>query len=297
MILSAGEPTRLRTAVAQPSADRRRALLRGIISAAVVLAAWEASSGLGHVSQLLVPAPSQVAVTFWHDCGNGALSSALEYSGREFPLGFAIAVVAGILLGLITGLNARVRAYVIPWVTILYATPVIAIAPLFVILFGIGFSAHVAVVALTAFFPVMYNSADAAHSISADVREVGVVFRASRWETLLHIALPGALPGIFTGLRLGLGRGLLGVAVADLFGSQGGLGYLIANAASSQNQSHVYVAAGVLAAIGLVLTGALRLVQARLTPWDRAGHRHRQSRVATRPVGTVVGRTARDERD
>jgi NitT/TauT family transport system permease protein len=239
----------------------------------VVLAAWEVIIRVFHVSKLTIVSPSEIAIAFKNDVVDGSLQHNLSISMTQFSLGFLAAAGVAIPLGLWLGESRRARQYSDPWLVGLYSTPSVALAPLFIVTLGFGLGAHVSVIALTAFFPIVINTMDGVLAVDRTLREVGVAFRANKREAFLRIALPASLPYIFTGLRLGLARGLVGVVVADLFGATGGIGYQILNAAQAFNTAEVFVGVAVLAGFGIFFTVVLKYVQHRLTPWSEVhGH-------------------------
>lgn len=247
---------------------RRRSLVRGLISVVVVLAAWEAAVRIFQPSTVIIVAPSAIPSAFWELARTGELWKHFSVSMRQFLLGYGLAVALAIPLGLFMGASRRAHDYGDPWLMALYATPNVALAPLFVIWLGFGDSAHVAIIALVAFFPVIINTIDGVHAVERDLREVGIAFRANRREVFSRIDLPGALPYIFTGLRLAMARALVGIVVADLFGAQAGLGYLILTSSQLFQTANVFVGVLILAALGVGLTFLLRYLQKRLTPWQ-----------------------------
>lgn len=265
--------------VSEPAARRRESgwrralrqrvpLRRAIVSIIVVLVVWEVVVRVFAISSLTIVPPSKVAVAFWEEVQDGSLGTNLSVSMVQFVLGFLLASVIAIPLGLFLGGSERGRHFSDPWMIGLYATPSVALAPLFIVTLGLGLSAHVAVIALTAFFPIAINTMDGVLAVDRTLRDVGMAYRASRGEVFRKIALPAAAPYIFTGLRLGLARGLVGVVVADLFGATAGLGYMILNASQAFDTAKVFVGVFVLAGLGIVFTVGLKYLQRRLTPWS-----------------------------
>lgn len=274
MVTGTAEPSVSGPAPPRAESGWRRALRqrvplrRAIVSIVVVLVVWEVVVRVFAISSLTIVPPSKVAVAFWTEIQDGSLGTNFSISMVQFVLGFLLAAAIGIPLGLFLGGSERGRHYSDPWMIGLYATPSVALAPLFIVTLGLGLSAHVAVIALTAFFPIAINTIDGVLAVDRTLRDVGMAYRASRGEVFWKIALPAASPFIFTGLRLGLARGLVGVVVADLFGATGGLGYMILNASQAFDTARVFVGVFVLAGLGIVFTVGLKYLQRRLTPWS-----------------------------
>lgn len=250
------------------SAAKRRSIVRGFISVVVVLAVWEAAVRIFEPSTVIIVAPSAIPPAFWALAETGELWTHFRVSMKQFLLGYVLASALAIPLGLWMGASRRAHDYGDPWLTALYATPNVALAPLFIIWLGFGDTSHVAIIALVAFFPVIINTIDGVHAVERDLREVGIAFRANKREVFALVDLPGAMPYIFTGLRLAMARALVGIVVADLFGAQAGLGYLILTSAQLFATADVFVGVLILAALGVGLTFLLRAMQKKLTPWQ-----------------------------
>ncbi|WP_326835012.1 ABC transporter permease [Amycolatopsis rhabdoformis] len=231
------------------------------------LALWEAVVRLSGVSSLILPAPSKIVGAFGELAESGDLWLDLNTSLRQFGAGFAIAGALGVVFGLVMGQARYVRYASEPWVLALYATPSIGLAPLFIIWLGFGFPAKAFIVALMAFFPVVINTLSGVESLAREWTDVATSFKAGPVERFRKVAFPGALPAIFTGLRLAVGRGLVGIVVADFFGAQQGLGFLILQGAQRFRTTDVFVGTILLAALGVILTALLRLVERRTCPW------------------------------
>lgn len=247
---------------------RRLSLIRGVVSVVVVLAAWEAAVRILQPSTVIIVAPSAIPPAFWRLAETGELWTHFSVSMKQFLLGYLLASALAIPMGLWMGASRRAHDYGDPWLTALYATPNVALAPLFIIWLGFGDTSHIAIIALVAFFPVIINTIDGVHAVERDLREVGIAFRANKREVFALVDLPGAMPYIFTGLRLAMARALVGIVVADLFGAQAGLGFLILTSAQLFATADVFVGVLILAALGVGLTFALRALQKKLTPWQ-----------------------------
>jgi NitT/TauT family transport system permease protein len=257
---------------AAPGTGRQRALRarRGAISILAGLALWQLAVEVLHPNPISLVGPIAVGEAFVRLAKDGTLWHDFTVSMQQFSLGFLLAAAVAIPLGLVMGASRRAYDYGDPWLTILYTTPNVALAPLFIIWLGFGTASHVAIIALVAVFPILINTIDGVRAVEAEWSEVGAAFRANRPEVFAKIDLPGSLPYIFTGLRLALARALVGVVVADLFGASAGLGYLLLNSAQAFQTADVFVAVSVLAMLGVFLTATLRFLQNKLMPWGAA---------------------------
>lgn len=228
---------------------------------------WEFAGRFLIGPNLFLAVPSQIveaAIALWHQ---GVLQWHILVSFSEFVVGFLIAVVIGIPIGLMLAVSPRGRAIFSPWVDGLYATPVIAIAPLVILWFGIGIWSKVFVVVSVVIFPVIINTEAGIRATSKHLIETIRCFGADRFQIFSKVMFPSALPFIFAGMRLGIGRGLIGVVVGELFGSRAGLGRLIADSAETFNMPNLFVGVLLLAAAGIVLTSAFHALERRVVHW------------------------------
>ncbi len=191
-------------------------------------------------------------------------------SGSEFLLGFSLAALAGVAVGFLMGMMKIIQAYLGPWVFGLYSAPLVALAPLYILFFGIGTSAKVALVFTVVFFPVALNTFAGVASIDAGLIEVARSFGASPRQVFSKVLFPFSLAYIVAGLRLGVGRGLTGVVVAEFFFANAGLGFLVALAGQTFNSALLFAGVLVFAGAGVAATEALKHLEHTLAPWRRS---------------------------
>ena len=228
---------------------------------------WELISRFVVGNKLFLAAPSQVVVAFIELSRSGELSKHIYISGLEFLLGYSVACILGILLGLAMAQSTSAKQALQPWVSGLYATPTVALAPLFILWFGIGIMSKVVVVAVLVIFPVVINTEAGLRTTSPQLIETVRSFGASARQIFFKVSLPSALPFIFAGLKLGIGRGLIGVVVAELFGSRAGLGQLISQSAETFNMPALFAGVTILAAAGIAMTSGFGWLERKLIPW------------------------------
>ena len=250
-------------------ATLRRHYLAAILSVAGGLAFWELISRYVVANALFLAAPSQIAIAIYRLARSGQLWHHISVSSAEFALGYVIACVLGIALGLAMASSATVKQALQPWVSGLYATPTIALAPLFILWFGIGIWSKVVVVISLVIFPVAINTEAGLRTTSERLIEMLRSFGATPRQIFVKVSLPSAVPFILAGLKLGIGRGLIGVVVAELFGSRAGLGNLISQSADAFNMPELFAGVVVLAFAGIVLTAGFGWLEGRLVPWTR----------------------------
>ena len=254
--------------------DRTAGLLRprniaGVLSVAGGLALWELISRFLVDNALFLAAPSQIAVAIYNLAVTGQLWHHVGVSAAEFALGYVIASVLGIALGLAMASSVTMKRALQPWVSGLYATPTIALAPLFILWFGIGIWSKVIVVITLVLFPVAINTEAGLRTTSERLIEMLRSFGATPWQIFFKVSLPSAVPFILAGLKLGIGRGLIGVVVAELFGSRAGLGRLISQSADAFNMPELFAGVVVLAIAGIVMTAGFGWLEKRLVPWTK----------------------------
>jgi NitT/TauT family transport system permease protein len=247
----------------------RRRYLAATLSVLGGLALWEIISRFLVANALFLAGPSQIAVAIYHLAITGQLWHHIGISAAEFALGYVVASVLGIVLGMAMASSVTMKQALQPWVSGLYATPTIALAPLFILWFGIGIWSKVIVVIFLVLFPVAINTEAGLRTTSERLIEMLRSFGATRRQIFLKVSLPSAVPFILAGLKLGIGRGLIGVVVAELFGSRAGLGRLISQSADAFNTPELFAGVVILAAAGIVMTAGFSWLEGRLVPWTK----------------------------
>src|ERR1700683_62514 len=218
-------------------------------------------------TKLFFTVPSQIAGTLWEMFASGSVWSPLGVSATAFAIGLALAIAAGLPLGILLGRSKTLDAMFDPFITAFNATPRLVFLPLLMLWFGIGLWSKVAVVFLGALFPLLINTYEGVRN--ADKLLINVVrsFGAGEWDIARLVVVPNALPFIVVGLRLAIGRAVLGVVVAEFFGSQEGLGVVMVRAASSFQVNVVFAGLLILAALSLAMTALVKLLEDRMSRW------------------------------
>ena len=243
--------------------------LAGTLSVLGGLLFWELVSRLLVANALFLAAPSQIVFAIYQLTLTGELGRHIAISSIEFAIGYVIAAVIGIGFGFGMASNARFKQALQPWISGFYATPTIALAPLFILWLGIGIWSKVLVVIFLVLFPVTINTEAGLRTTSERLIEMLKSFGASRSQIFFKVSLPSALPFILAGLKLGIGRGLIGVVVAELFGSRAGLGRLISQSADAFNMPELFAGVIVLAVAGIAMTAGFGWLEKRLVPWTK----------------------------
>jgi NitT/TauT family transport system permease protein len=245
----------------------RGSILTAVLSILAGLLLWELVARYIVNDKLFLVAPSAILIRFGDLWATGDLQRNIIASGEEFVLGMLAASIVGILAGLVLATNAPIRAALSPWVSAIYSTPTVALAPLLILWFGLGLLSHLFVVFLVAVFPVLVNTQTGIENADEQLAETARAFGASRQQIFAKVLLPGAVPYIIAGLRLGIGRAVVGVVVAELFGAKAGLGFLITVSSQTFDMGALFVSVLILAAAGVVSSEGIKLIERRIAPW------------------------------
>jgi ABC-type nitrate/sulfonate/bicarbonate transport system permease component len=238
--------------------------LRGA-SSLVIVAVWEWYGR--STNPILFTYPTAIARATVDMLADGTLLSALGQSLCVLSSGFAMGTLVGIGLGLLSGRSQVVAGLLDIPVTALYATPMVALVPILVLWFGFGTSAKIVVVWLFTVFPVLINTQRGVREVDPRLVEVAHAFCSTEYRLWTDLILPSALPFVMTGIRLAIGRALIAVIVAEFYTAISGLGYLIVSNAHAFETARVFVPIVVLMTLGVVTTGLLEMVEARISPW------------------------------
>lgn len=256
----ANDVTKIRSAA---GLSRRRRLY----SVAIGILLWELVGRYVLTNGMLFAPFSEVLSVLWDMTVTGEIWLHIWVSATEFFLGFGLATLVGIAVGVLMGRFAIVRDYVDPWVSILYSSPLVALMPFYLLLFGVGLFSKVAIVFTVSIFPILLNTYVGMRSTDRTLLDVAQSFSCSNFQVFTKIEIPSALPFVITGVRLGLGRGLTGVVVGELFSSQAGVGYLIASAGQSFDAAKVLAGVLLFTGSGYLMMSFLSWLGNVLAPW------------------------------
>ncbi|MGZ3408942.1 MAG: ABC transporter permease [Xanthobacteraceae bacterium] len=240
-----------------------------LVSLSVVLTAWE-YFGAG-INPALFTTPSAVGRAAIVMIASGELWTYLWPSLVVLVAGLILAAIAGTTIGLLLARYWMLDVAFGVYITFLYSIPTVALVPLIVLWTGYEMTAKIVILFLFAFFPMAINTYQGVKNVDSRLLEVGRAFRCSERQLWSNIVIPGALPFIITGLRLAVGRGLIGMVLADLYTAVSGIGYLIVRTASTYQVDKMFVPIVTLGALGVTLTALLRFVEIRIAPWMAEG--------------------------
>jgi ABC-type nitrate/sulfonate/bicarbonate transport system permease component len=231
------------------------------------LALWQVLADTGIVNQSLSSSPSDVWSAGWQSIQDGTLGSAVGSSAQLYGTGLLISILLGVGAGIILGWWRTLGAIFDPWIAILYSTPLIAILPLIIVWFGIGFQGQVVLVVLVAVFPLLVNVITGTRQVDESLLRLARSYGASQFAVVRSLVLPSLVPYAVTGLRLSVGMSLIGVVIAEYFEGSNGVGGLILKAGTELNASLVFVGIVVLAGTAITLTTLIRIVERKVSSW------------------------------
>jgi NitT/TauT family transport system permease protein len=256
---------------AAPRADpaARRPLPRWVItliSICIALTLWEIFGR--NINPIFGSYPSAIAVAFWELLRTGQLGKALYSSLRPFAVGYALAIVLGVPLGLIIGRFRVLEAALGIYITAGYAMPLVALVPLLMLWLGLGFAVKVAVVFLMSVFPICINTWLGVTAVPKTLIEVGKSFVASDMVILRRIILPATVPYIMAGIRLAVGRAVVAMVIAEFFTTISGLGAVIINSANNFDTATMFVPIIILMTMAVGLNWLIGWVERKVAPWQ-----------------------------
>jgi ABC-type nitrate/sulfonate/bicarbonate transport system permease component len=239
-----------------------------VIAAVLVLAllaGWEASTRLGGIDEIVLPAPSAILTALYDD--RALLWSNFTVTAGEIGLGMLVALVLGLLCAIAIHFSAILRRALYPLLVGSQTIPIVLVAPLLVAWWGFGLAPKLAIVALVCFFPVVVPTLDALDRVDGDLRKLMRTLGASRWQTFRMVDAPAALPGVLTGAKLSVAIASIAAILAELAGSDSGLGNLMLKAIPNFETARAFAAVLILSVFSVVLFGLLALAERRLLPW------------------------------
>lgn len=248
----------------------------GVLAAEVVvmLLVWQVVVGvLGWINPVFLPPPTAIWQGFVQLVASGVLWPNLLISLQAWLIGFVIAAVIAIPLGLLMGTSLPVDRVVGPIAWTIYATPSIAYQPLAKAWFGFGIGPVVFLVAISAVFPILLNVAAGMRTTNASIIRAGRVYGATRMQLYRSVYLPSTVPFLFAGLRQAVVLATIGMVVAELSGSAIGMGALIIKSVNTYQTGQAYAAIAIVMLWSVGMAQLVTLVERWVAPWTRKGRR------------------------
>jgi ABC-type nitrate/sulfonate/bicarbonate transport system permease component len=239
-----------------------------VVVIAAILVLWQVLAQCGAISPVFYPAPTKVAQALRKLALHNKLHLDVLMTLQRLAIGFVIGAVPGVLIGLAAGWSRRLRVVVDPIIAAVHPIPKIAIFPLIMVVLGIGEASKVAVVAVTAFFPMVINTMAGVRHISPIHFDVAKNYGARGRHVFTHVVFPGSLPMILTGVRLGLNFSLLVAIATEMVSATRGMGALIWRAWQTMRIEELYAGLFIAAVLGISFNVLVYWLTARLVPWQ-----------------------------
>ncbi|MFF2495380.1 ABC transporter permease [Agromyces sp. NPDC058064] len=241
-------------------------LLIGVIAA--ILLVWEAAvSWLHLVPEAFLPPPTAVAASFAQLMVDPEFWSAFAYSLSNVAIGLVLAVVVGVVVGLAVGWSPVLRFTVAPFLWLLYSTPKVALAPLFILGLGLGSESKIALVFLLAVFPIILNTMEGAVTVSPSLVNAGRVYGVNGLALGWKVIFPATLPYSLSGIQRGAALGFTGEVLGEFLGGTGGLGHLLEYAAYQFEMAEAIAMVIVMVIIANLTLLLISTLRRRLAPW------------------------------
>lgn len=231
---------------------------------------WEIATRAQILNPFYFPPFSQIIAKGVELFVNGTIWQHLVFSLTNFSVGFIVATAVGVVIGVPLGWYRNLSRTVDPLLSGIYATPLIALLPLIIMLFGLGAISKIIMTFLAAIFPVVINTMAGIANTDSRLITMSRSFGASDRTIFLKVSVPGSLPYIVAGMRVALGRALVYIVVAEQYGAAMGLGYLSSLAAQRFQMAAMFVPIVIIACLGTALTELLKVAERRLERWKPA---------------------------
>ena len=232
----------------------------------LILVLWHFAVVLLNVPEAILPTPIKIVATIFK---HGELLLIHTWPTTfECLVGFFLAVVVGMGLGVLLAFFPMFHNSVYPLIVAFQVVPKVALAPLFIVWFGLGSLSRVLLAFVIAFFPMVVNTYAGILSTDPLMVRMAHAFSASRWTVFCKIEFPNALPYIFSGLKIGITFAVIGIIVAEFVTAQRGLGYLIVFSEGNMDTPLLMAALTVLSIVGVFLYAGVVAIEKLIITWD-----------------------------
>jgi NitT/TauT family transport system permease protein len=251
----------------QSFTERYRKPLLGALAVAIFFAAWQAIFLVVPFNPLFISKPSLIASGLFDLVASGDLFHDLAVSAVPFLYGFSAAIVIGVPLGIIMGWRVRVGYALDPLLTVFYASPLVALAPLVVIFFGVGLAGKALIIFFLSVFPFIFNAYAGVGAVDRLLINVVRSLGGGEKDLYLKVIIPSVLPYIVAAARIAVGRALIGVLVGEFFAASEGIGYAISRFGDIFALDRMFGCIITIMIIAVLLTQGIRWTERTAFPW------------------------------
>lgn len=247
---------------------KRQAVILGTLTVVSFFAIWEAIfAWFIPLNQFILSKPSLIFAGWYIDLTGGLLLNDLLTSGKPFLFGFLSAVVVGVFVGTMMGWRSRVGYSLDPTLTALYASPLVAVAPLVIIFFGVGVSGKAILIFILCVFPFVFNTYAGVKSVDQLLVNVVRSMGGKDWQIYLRVIVPSVLPYIVAGARYAVGRALVGILVGEFYAATAGIGYRIAWYSDMYFLERMFAYILTMMVVAVIFTEGIRWAERAAFPW------------------------------
>ena len=244
---------------------RNRLSILAVVS--TLLLFWELAARQKIINTFYASQPSAIITDFYHFVSSGEILPHLLTTTQEAALGLVLGTMVGIVFGVGLGKTKRLADLFEPIITALYGIPKLALAPIFILWFGLGMESKIFLSSLLVFYLVFFSTYSGIRSIDSDIVAAVRLMGANRRQLFLKVTLPSCVPWILTGVRGGIGASLLGAIVGEYMGASAGLGWMVQYATTTYQVDRVMSCILTLLLLGLIFNRGLKLVEQQLLRW------------------------------
>jgi len=255
----------MRTRLARLARGAWRDYLPAMVAAFALVAAWQAATWLWRIEAYLLPSPARIVRAAWD--ARGLLSMHVQQTLRETLLGFAVALLSGVLLAVSIDFSPFLRKALYPLLVVSQTVPVMTVAPLLVIWLGYSIWPKIIVVTLMCFFPIVITTVDGLQSADPEWMALLQAMGATRRQVFFKVRAPGALPSVFSGIKIAVTYSIIGAIIGEWVGASKGLGIFMLRASNSFRTDWVFAAIATSSLLSIVLFLVVAVVERWALPW------------------------------
>lgn len=247
---------------------KRQKLIIGLGTVVAFFLIWEAIfAWFLPLNTFVMSTPSLIFKGWGIDIANGQVLNDLKISGKPFLFGFGFAAVVGIFIGTMMGWRTRVGYSLDPLLTALYASPLIAVAPLMIIAFGVGVTGKAILIFLLCVFPFVFNTYAGVKAVEQILVDAVRSFGGTQMDIYFKVIVPSVLPFIIAGARYAVGRALVGVLVGEFYAATAGVGFRIAFYSDMYELSRMFAYIFTMMVVAVIFTEGIRWAERTAFPW------------------------------